>query len=260
MSMPLFKVMLKSNWKLIFICTAIALFYLLTIIGMYSPESSVIAAPDAFSKAYGMNVSETDAMVFVSSAFFELSYFLVLICYTVIASTRLMAHLVDRGSMGYLLASSVSRTAIASTQALVLVAGLVIIVTTTTLGGIIGFKAVLPGVEFDTAKFIIINLVELMLFAVIAGYSFLFSCLFSNQKTAAGASAVLTVLFYGINITSRVSEIGWLSNLSIFKTFNPMVILHGVFSFLWTSLGLIVASVILFNLAVMIFNRKNLTI
>lgn len=68
-------------------------------------------------------------------------------------ATQLLAHLVDKGSMAYLLSTKVSRTQIAFTQALVLISGLLFIVLLTFLGGIIAGEMLIDSqtsLEFNT--------------------------------------------------------------------------------------------------------------
>lgn len=63
----------------------------------------------------------------LAGEFYGLFYVIILAIYTVCAGTKLMAHLIDNGSTAHLLATPVSRTKIAVTQAIPLIVGIIVI-------------------------------------------------------------------------------------------------------------------------------------
>src|SRR5699024_1143798 len=95
----------------------------------------------------------------------------------------LLAKLVDRGSMAYLLSTRVSRVQIVITQITVLISGLFIVHLITFLAGFI-----VANLSIDSAntiaflEFFHINFVGFLLFVVIGSYSLFFIALFIDER------------------------------------------------------------------------------
>src|SRR5690625_6605155 len=64
---------------------------------------------------------------FISAEYYVLFYLFILSAFVIIISINLLAKLVDRGSMAYLLSTRVSRVQIVMTQITVLISGLFIV-------------------------------------------------------------------------------------------------------------------------------------
>src|SRR5690625_1021444 len=101
--------------------------------------------------------------------------------FVIIFSINLLAKLVDRGSMAYLLSTRVSRVQIVMTQITVLISGLFIVHLITFLAGFI-----VANLSIDSAntisflEFFQINFVGFLLFVAIGSYSLL---IFSDLKS-----------------------------------------------------------------------------
>ena len=175
-------------------------------------------------------------------------------------ATQLMAHLVDNGSMAYLLFTKVSRSQIAFTQAIVLISGLLFIVLLTLLGGIVAGETLIDqqySLEFNT--FFQINFVGFLLFFVVGGYSFLVSSLCNDEKKSLGIAGALTFLFYALDITGKISpDLEWLRNITPFSLYNPSEIASGTAEIFFPSLILFGIGSITYALAILVFKRRNL--
>ncbi|PLR95045.1 hypothetical protein [Bacillus sp. T33-2] len=112
---------------------------------------------------------------------------------------------------------------------------------------------------FNQQSFTELNLIGFLLFLVIGGYSFLFSCAINDEKRALGAAAGLTVIFFGLNLVSKLSEdLSWIENITLFSLFNPQAIIRGAAALLPISTGLLMGALLLFGLSVVTFKNRDL--
>ena len=262
MNFPLFISMLKTNRTVILVCTLLLVFYILAVIGIFPSDMDLAKQmPENLARAFGVEEGIQDLGVFLGSGFYGISFVLFLLIYCVLVATRLIAHLVDNGSMAYLLSTPESRTRIAITQASVLVFGLLIIVLLTCIAGLLGVSVIIKDAELNVTRFMQMNLVGFLLFFIISGYSFLFSCLFNEEKRALAASGILSVVFFLINSLGRMSqEMEWLNRFTPFTAFQPAEIAKGTVNVLPVSIGLGITGVLLYGLAIYIFRRRNLSL
>lgn len=198
---------------------------------------------------------------YLAGEFYGLIYILILAIYVIITSTKLIAHLVDHGSIAYLLATPLSRTTIAVTQALVLLVCIIIIGSLTMLTALVGQHFLVRADPFNVPYFIEMNVVGMLLFFVIGAYSFVFSCLFQEERSALAASSILTLAFYALHVVAMLSpNVSWLTRLSIFSTFDPQKLVQGQGHFAVISWSLLFASLALFGVAVTGFRHRKLSL
>ncbi|MGC8488628.1 MAG: ABC transporter permease subunit [Clostridia bacterium] len=215
--------------------------------------------PPGLLKVVGYTVGATRLSGFLGGEFYSLLYLLIFAVFVIFTATRLVAHLVDNGSMAYLLATPVSRRAVATTQVLVLVTDVVIIGAMTAGGGLLGVHWLLGHSELKERAFLETNLVGTLLFAVVAGYSFLVSCAAPDERTALGLSTVLTLLFYGLHVVGDVSSrAAFLAHASLFSAFDSAELIRGQGHFLREALRLALTSVILYATGISTFRRRQL--
>lgn len=262
MSWPLFVSTYKRSFRLFIIFAILLTFYMLTTVGMYTGGESdpFESLPEAMKNAFGMNAGMNDLTGFLASGFYGATFVMFLMIYCVIVTNQLIAHLVDRGSMAYLLSTPVSRRRIALTQASVLIVNLIVIVLLMTIVGLILSPSLVEGAELNTSAFLRINLMGFLVFFVISGYSFLFSCLLNEVKRTLAASGLLSVLFYGIQMVANMGgeEVGWLRNFTVLTTFQPVRIAEGTYDVVTIALLLGLSGAALYGIAIWIFSRRDL--
>ena len=266
MNAALLRCMLKTNAQTIFSYAIGMVFYLWMLLWVYPSIASssalntvLKAMPQSMLRLFGMQAGMQQLGDYLAGEFYGLIFIIIMAVYTLATASKLMARLVDRGPMAYLLASPVSRVRIACTQAIVLLVGLFTIGAFTTIGGLIGAAWIVKNAHLDTGRFVQLNLIGCLLFAVIAGYSFLCSCAVNDEKKALGTSAVLTLVLYGLNMVGKLSDkVAWMKDLSLFTTFDPQGILHAHVHVLGTALGLAASAVILFAAGVLVFRGREL--
>jgi ABC-2 type transport system permease protein len=265
MNMTLFKTMTKIQLRDIMSYSFGAILYQWLIIWIYpSVAKSGIndllkSMPESMLKAIGMGGGIQKLGDFLAGEFYGLLYLLLMIVFTLMTSIRLIAKLIDRGSMAYLLSTPVSRVKIVTTQIMVLTIGLFTISVFTTLGGITGSRLFVEHSNLDSGAFIQMNIVGFLLFLLVGGYSFVFSCLINDEKKAMGVVACITIVFYACNLVSKMSDkLDWLKYVSIFTVFNPQEIMRGNYNIIPGVSGLAIASILLFILSIAIFKRRDL--
>ncbi|WP_027087001.1 ABC transporter permease subunit [Cohnella panacarvi] len=244
-------------------------FYLLIIFWLYpgiaknaaAIDSIVDSMPEGFGRAFGFSGFDS-AEAFISGEFYGLILVLILSIVCVQLSTKLMAKLVDQGSMAYLLSTPTTRGQIAFTQAVVLVTGLVIILGVTTIAGFAG-NAWFLGDEYalDTSAFLQMNLSAFLLFFAVGGISFLVSSLASDEKKALGIAGAITFGFFSMDLLGKLSDqVEWIRSLSVFSLYRPADITNGNANIAATSLVLLAIGIVTFGLAVALFRRRDLSL
>ncbi|WP_226537205.1 ABC transporter permease [Fictibacillus halophilus] len=266
MSWPLYFSMMKSHAKMLggFIYGAVA--YIVLIIWIYPSiadmkgfNDMINALPEGMRKLIGMENGINSLADYIAGEFYGMLFLIILMVYVILTSTRLMARLVDQGSMAYLLATPNSRLKIAATQAAVIITGLALIVAFTTLSGIAASEWLISGYELDVASFVTLNILTFLIFLVIAGYCFFISSSFNDEKKALGISAGLTLFFYMLNMAGKLSEdTEWLLNFTIFKLYDPIKMINNETDALFTGTMLALAALVLFGGSLIVFKKRNL--
>ncbi|WP_338749447.1 ABC transporter permease subunit [Bacillus sp. FJAT-52991] len=268
MSGALYKKMMKVHAKAIFSYGIGTTLYLLLIISVYPSISGteldqlLEQMPQGVIDAFNLDQGMGTLLDFISAEFYGLVFVIILSIYCIMMASQLVARLVDRGAIAYLLSMPVSRAAIARTQMFVLLSGLVIIIGCTMLGGIIGATLFIKDESFAFGDFAKLNLIALLFFYVISGIAFLFSAIVNDEKKALAYSASLILLFYVLDVAAKISEeLDWLQYATIFTVFNPVEIINNPdYAFGWVVFGLVTAGTILFAVAIRIFTKKDLSV
>ncbi len=215
--------------------------------------------PQGLMRVLGYTVGITHIADFLGGEFYSLFYLVIMSIYAIFVATKLVAHLIDNGSMAYLLATPVSRTKVAITQAAVLMSGLLIIGLVSTVGALLGVHWFLQQSGMNNIDFVKMNVVGVLLFCVVASYCFLFSSLVRDERTALGLSTFVTVLFYGLHTVGNLStKFNWLSHLTLFNFFDPQNLIHGKGHFALDSLTLLIATVIILVVSIAGFRKRQL--
>jgi len=266
MNAALFLSLLRTNMRTFLSYAAGSVLYLSLIIWTYPAVANnegvsemLKGLPEEMQKLFGLEGGIGSLGEYMAADYYGLLYVLIVLIFCVMMAVQAVARLVDQGSMAYLLATPVARTKIALTQAAVLLVGLFLICTLTMLGGLFLPTVLIDGAEFDKGAFVQINLAAFLLFALVAGYSFFFSCLLNDEKQALGAAAVTTVLFYALNVAGKLSEdLSWLTNVSFFSAYDPQGLAAGTVDLLPQALGLGGGALICFALGVWVFQKRDL--
>lgn len=256
MNKSLFNTMLKNKLKTIVSFTLGSIFYLSLVIWIFPSiaESQGLnkmleSLPEGFMSAFGFSGGISNMSSFVAGEYYGLLFIIILLINCVSTTTQLIARLVDQGSMAYLLSGGLSRVKIALIQIAVILLSLFIIISITTVSGVIGADIFIEKNNFNARNFIELNIVTFLLFFVISGYCFLFSCLFNDEKRAIAISGGLSFTFFAIDMVSKISEkLDWMQYLTIFSTFESTDIANGQADIIPISIGMGLTGVLFYTL------------
>lgn len=269
MNGTLFKQMMRMNLRGFLNYGFGSAFYILLMFWLYpgiatnagAIDSIVASMPEGVGRAFGLNGFGT-ADAFISGEFYGLILVLILSIVSVQLATKLMARLVDQGSMAYLLSTPTTRGRIAFTQAAVLTVGLLLILGITTLAGFAG-NAWFLGEEhaLHAGKFVELNVAAFLLFFAVGGLSFLISSVAADEKRALGTAGAITFGFYSLDLLGKLSErIEWVRGASLFALYRPAGIINGTADLLVPFLAMAAVGLVSFGLAIVLFRRRDLSL
>ncbi|MGF9718831.1 ABC transporter permease subunit [Bacillus paralicheniformis] len=268
MNFSLYKQMMRTNMKGIISYGAGSTFYILLILGIYPSiagnaediEKMIKSMPEGFLNAFGFENGLGNLEDFMSGEYYGLIFIVILSIFSVMLSTKLLAKLVDQGSMAYILSAPTTRGKVAFTQAAVLTTGLLIIMAVTTAAGLAGYHLMLGGdYDFNVSRFLVLNLLGFLLFFAVGGISFLFSAISNDEKRALGLSGGITFLFFSFDLLGKLSEkTEWMRSLSVFSLFRPGDIVNGSADIAQVSLVLAAVGFAAFALSILIFKKRDL--
>lgn len=264
MSKTLYKATFRSNWGIGVIIIAVMTMYLAIMVSMFDPDSldGLVAMMEMMPKemisAMGFADFGTTLTTYLGSAYYNFIAIMFPMIYVIVVGNRLIAKHVDSGSMAYLLSTPNSRLKIVRTQALYFITSVTVIFAFITIAGIGISQGMFAG-SLEIGKFILINLVTLLIFYAISGISFFFSCLFDDTKYSLSFGAGVPIAFFVINLLANAGEqLSWLRYFTIFTLLDPAQIIEG-------SSFTLVAIIVLLGIAgatysggIVMFNRRNL--
>lgn len=268
MNLPLLKQMLKINMKGVSNYAFGSAFYIIIMFWLYpgiadnsgALNDLLASMPDGVVSAFNIQGGFGSMEAFISGEYYGLILPILLSIFTIMVSTGLMARLVDQGSMAYLLSTPTSRRRIAATQASVLAIGLLLILFITTAAGYLGYVWFIGDqYEFNSNRFLLLNVVALTLFLALGGIAFLISALMNDEKKALGTSGVIVFGMFGLDMLGKISEnVEWLRYLSLFSLYKPSEIATGGGDPLFSSIILLLIGLIAFIAGIAAFSKRDL--
>lgn len=265
MNKTLFAKELRANLFVSGIIAAVLAMYIGVIVSMFDPKLGesldlmMQSMPEIFA-AFGMATQATTLIDFMLNYLYGFLLTVFILVLILIMVNKLMVRYLDRGAMAYLLATPNSRTRIACTMIGVMVAilaGLMVVVTALEAGFA---EALFPG-ELDMQALLQVNAGLLALWLATAGLCFLSACLFSNATAALWAGGGLSILFFLMQMASKVGDkFEFLDSINPLTLFDYYGLAAGDASAVGGAIALAAAAVALFAAAVVVFDRRNLSI
>lgn len=262
----LFKYSVKSNYKMLLLFMGILTMYFVIIARMYDPNGvdfmDIIAKmklPVELLEAFGFSLVDSSLVGFLSSYYYGLLMIAFPMIFYIILANKLVASLVDRGSMAHLLASPHSRLSIILTQLVVLVGSITLLVAYVTILGIVVCEIQLKGL-LAIDKFILINLGVLLLHLAISSISFLSSCVFNESRKSLFYGAGIPIFFLIMQmLASAARNVDILPYLTLNSLYKAIDVVMGESVLVpWLILGVVALS--LYGLGVIIFNKKDIPV
>src|SRR5699024_913693 len=210
MGLTLYKREMKGSWKLLVIFGAVLTMYVAIIISMYEPDmlkllDSYAQAMPELMAAVGMTAGAADLLGFMISYLYGFILLVFPMVFCILRANGLVAKYVDRGSMACLLAAPVRRSAVALTQAAVLISGTVLLVGYVTGLELAVCRSSFPG-ELAAGELLAVNAGLLCLHLFIGGVCFLASCAFSDAKYSVAFGAGVPALMFLLQMLANAGD------------------------------------------------------
>ncbi|WP_439099654.1 ABC transporter permease subunit [Ectobacillus antri] len=215
--------------------------------------------PEGMLAAFGLEKGQfiSTLLDLLSVQYYSMLFLILLSIFTITTASKLLARLVEQGSMAYILAMPISRGKVAVAMILVYLSGLFFIIASNFLISLVG--AMIIQYDLDVILFFQLHMLGFLLFFAIGGYSFLCSALFTEERRVLSVAGGFTFLFYvlhmigGINKTYEVAK-----SFSLFSLYEPSTILKGDTNTLVAVLILLLVGMLGYVASVYVFQRKDL--
>lgn len=266
MSWTLFKANIKAIRTVWIIMTCVFCFYVSIIVSMFDPEGidalveMLEMMPEAMISAFGFTELGTTLLTFIVGYLYGFLILLFPMIISIVVNHRIIASHIDKGSMAFLLATPNSRIKIAFTQAAFSIISITTFFIVIVPVGILVAQSMYPG-ALEIGKFIMVNFYALILYYAIGGIGFLASCISNDSKQSLGIGVGFPVGFLVIQMLGNTGqEINWIKNFSMYTLFNPSRLIDGE-SFAYIGMAvLFTIAVTLYSSAIIIFNKRDLSI
>lgn len=256
---------MRGSLRLLLVFAAVLTMYVSIIISMYDP--AMMAVLDNFAKmmpklmaSVGMTAGESSLMGFMISYLYGFILLIFPMLFCILRGNSLIAGYVERGSMTILLAAPVKRKSVAVTQMAVLISGVVLLLTYTTVLEAAAAWSGFPG-ELKLSGLLKLNAGLLCLHLFIGSICFLSSCIFSDTKYSLGFGAGIPSVMYLLQmLASAGGRAKPARYFSLFTLYDPRGIAAGDARSMAGLAALLIAAAALYTLGTVIFCRKDLHI
>lgn len=206
----------------------------------------------------------------VGTIFFNIAGLLLPMIFMIMVTNNLIAGQVDRGSMAYILSTSIKRRQVVFTQALYLFTSLFAMFACTCVTSLISFMFVDSSTTILTYQhLLLLNLGAFIAMFAMSGISFFASCYFNLSKHSLAVGGGLNIFFLVATILGlfgstampsivRLDSLNFFNYVSIITLFDVTDILNNQLSFLWKLGILVVFGLVLYILGWKKFEKKDL--
>lgn len=260
----LFKYNFKTNRILLLSLAMVMFFYYSIIMMMFDPNNiqalnnMLELLPKEMIDALGFSNFGSTLLTFIVGYIYGFLIYLFPMVVIIVINHKLVASLVDKGSIAAILASPHSRFKIILTQLISSVFLTTLFFTITTVMSSVAAELMFPGV-MEYGIYIKVNIYATILYYAIGSIVFFGSCIANDAKTSLSIGVGVPVAFLVIQMASNVgSKLNWLANFTMFSLFDAELMIAGD-PFATTGMfALFAIAVILYSASVFIFNKKNL--
>ena len=265
-SKPLLKNNFLSNKVIIIVFIGILAMYQTTLIFMYSPSmieqmAEMAKSMGSIGSLKGMDKLTGGFAGFIAQYYFAMIIPMFMLIYNIIIGNKVIAGMVDKGSMACLLSSPNTRNTISITNAMFVILSNVLIIG---VNAVIGLICCLAYEEADISigHFLLMNFGALILIIAISAISFFFSCVFNESKKSLALGGGIPIMFLLFDMLSDMGEkLEVFEKLTIFSLNMPDKIVNKDYA--PAIIGIIilaVLSLVLYVAGIKIFKRKDLPI
>ena len=260
-SYPLLGQDIRSGWKLWAGFAAILTVYVALIVGMYDPditrtmEELLASLPPQMLAAFGFAMEDTTLTGFIASYLFGFLLLVLPLIYEVAAAVRLVASMVEKGSMVYLVGTPNTRGKIIRTQGVFLAGSQGALFLYVGVLGAACAGYFFPG-QLDIPAYASLCGGAFCLHLMLGGFSFLASCAFGDTKRALLWGGGIPLAFYLLHMLANMGgRLDILRYATVFSLFDTEALLAGE-GLGYVGMGVLAAAGAAEYLAGMILFRK----
>lgn len=116
-------------------------------------------------------------------------------------------------------------------------------------------------ISIDRWSYFRFGILGFTFYSLMGAYSLFFSALHAEGELTLTFAAGLTLIFYALDVTGGLSDqLSWVRRLSLFQCYQPQEILEGSMDPMGRIIGLGIGTLILFYLAMKVFDGKDLAL
>jgi ABC-2 type transport system permease protein len=195
---------------------------------------------------------------YVVIEFLAVIWVVIAAAYIIAFARNMVSGELHEGTLELLLAQPIERWKVLTSEGLVLLGGIVSLVAATVLSVFVW--GAIFGLEITYSGYAAFLPLGVAMFAAIAGYSILFSAVFSDPRHSAMAAAGLTLVFYLVHFGGAYSKffekVDW---FGIFHYYDPLKVLNSGNVPVKSVLLLLAFAVVGFGAALWVFQRRDIT-
>ena len=226
--------------------------------------------PDEISQSL-REIGELDIYsMIVGTIFYNIAGLLLPMIYMIMCANNLIAGQVDRGSMAYVLSTSVKRKQVVFTQAMFLIGSLFAMFACMTVVSVVCLAILGPAtVTLGYGELLLLNLGAFVAMFAMSGISFLASCWFNRTKYSLGLGGGINIFFLVATILGlfgssamptvvRLDSLNFFNYVSIISLFDVVSILDGTLTFIWKLAILLGIGIVCYIIGAFNFQKKDL--
>lgn len=266
MSWTLFKVNLRNNRTLLFILSAIYSLYSMLLISVFDSANLSewnklleMKLPQPLIAATGIHFGAT-LISFMANILYGLLLYILPMILMISVNNQLVAAMVEKGSMAYVLASPNSRWKVIFTQAVFSMFSITLIFIVLATVDSLFAKIAYPG-NLDIGQLWQLNVYAILFYIAMSSISFLASCSANDTRQSMAAGAGIPLLFVLFDMLGNYGgSLEWCKYFSLFTLFNPDWLFESN-AFRFVAMGIFIAiSVVCYGIGMKIFTGKDLSI
>jgi len=248
-NLTLLKHIIKANWRLWLFFTgtmAAILIFVMSLLYLGGVEKFISVALPEFHSVIGMGL-------------YAGPFILISMIYTVVLVYRLVVEPLETKTMSYYLSTQNSRQRVITTQGYFLVLSLFFMILSLSLLGLF-YNWIWGSQKLEISIFLLLNVGLFCLQTSISGISFLVACISRRKKHYYWLGVGLPVLFSCISVLEYVSGMTGLRFLTPLSLYSPEQIVRGSIHICWRLPLLALTGLILYQVGVRRFERRDLAL
>lgn len=259
-SYPILKQLCKSNVKLLMLFTAVLCAFIIIMCTVFTPNNMQTIEQMANGSVLGNLLDGASSLNhFIANSFFVLMAIIFPMVYSIFVGNRMIAAMVDQGSMAYYVSSPLTRVKIANTSALYFIGSLIIMWCIVFCVGVAAGFYFQPD-QLHVETFFYLNVGCFLYHFVISGICFLSSCIFNLSKNSLFFGAGIPIAFFVLNLLRKLStDLDVLRFFTLNTLFDTDKILSGT-GYMTNFIIMLILGLCLYVVGIIVFRRKDLPI